>query len=277
MTEQFLDVNGVRLCVETFGRSDDPAILLIHGASASMLWWEAGLCERLAAQGRFVIRYDQRDTGRSTTYPVGAPAYALADLADDALAVLDRLGVERAHVVGCSMFGALALLLAVDHPDRVASVTFVSTSTCEPGLPPIGGHGPDQPTDLSDPAVQVEYVLGVLRAYDGVSPFFGEAAARALVEADVARATNMAATLTNPYLIDMDGPQGGSFGDIAVPTLVVHGELDPVFPLPHGEALARAVPGAELVVLAGAAHDLPRARWDDFVAALVRHTAGVRA
>jgi pimeloyl-ACP methyl ester carboxylesterase len=274
MTEQFLDVNGVRLCVETFGRSDDPAILLIHGASASMLWWEAGLCEQLAASGRFVIRYDQRDTGRSTTYPVGEPAYDLVDLAGDALAILDRLGIQQAHVVGCSMFGALVLLLGVDHPERVASLTFVSTSTCEPGLPPIGGHGPDQPTDLSDPAVQVEYVLDVLRAYDGVSPFFDEATARALVEADVARAADMAASLTNPFLIEMSGPVRGSFGDIAAPTLVVHGERDPVFPLPHGEALARAVPGAELVVLADAAHDLPRQRWDDFVTALVRHTAG---
>ena len=205
MTEQFLNVNGVRLCVETFGRADDPAILLIHGASASLLWWESELCERLAAQGRLVIRYDQRDTGRSTTYPVGAPAYDLVDLAGDALAILDRLGVERAHVVGCSMFGALVLLLGVDHSDRVASLTFVSTSTCEPGLPPIGGHGPDRPADLGDPAVQVEYVLGVLRAYDGVSPFFDETAARALVEADVARATDMAASLTNPYP-DRDGP-----------------------------------------------------------------------
>src|SRR3712207_6990050 len=101
MTEQFLDVNGVRLCIETFGRADDPAVLLIHGASASMLWWEAGLCEQLAAQGRFVIRYDQRDTGRSTTYPVGKPDYALVDLVADALGILDRLGVDqigRAHV-----------------------------------------------------------------------------------------------------------------------------------------------------------------------------------
>ncbi len=276
MTEQFVDVNGVRLCVETFGRRDDPAILLVHGASASMLWWDAGLCEQLAAQGRFVLRYDQRDTGRSTTYPVGKPAYDLVDLAGDALALLDRFEVEHAHVVGCSMFGALVLLLGVDHPDRVASLTFVSTSTCEPGLPPIGGHGPDQPTDLGDPAVQVEYLLGVLRAYDGVSPFFDEAAARALVEADVARATDMAASLTNPFLIEMTGPVRGGFGDIVAPTLVVHGELDPVFPLPHGESIARAVPGAELVVLAGAAHDLPRQRWDDFVAALTRHTAGVR-
>ena len=274
MTEQLLDVNGVRLCVETFGRAEDPAILLIHGASASMLWWEAGLCEQLAAEGRFVIRYDQRDTGRSTSYPVGKPSYALVDLADDVLGILDRLGINRAHLVGCSMSGGLVLLLGVDHPERVASLTFVSTSTMEPGLPPIGGYAPEPPSDLSDPAVQVEYVLAVLRAYDGVSPLFDEAAARALVEADVARATDMAASLTNPYLIDFTEPEHGGFGDITAPTLVIHGELDPVFPLRHGEAIARAVPGAELVVLADAAHDLPRQRWADFVAALARHTAG---
>ena len=277
MTEQFLDVNGVRLCVETFGRSDDPAILLIHWASASMLGWEAELCEQLAAPGRFVIRYDHSDTGRSTTYPVGEPAYALVDLADDALGILDRLGVARAHVVGCSMSGGLALLLGVDHPERVASLTFLSTSTMEPGLPPIGGHTPDPPDDLSDPAAQVDYIVAVFRAYDGASPLFDETATRALVEEDVARATNMEASLTNPFLIEMDGPVRGGFGDITAPTLVVHGELDPVFPLPHGESIARMVPGAELVVLAEAGHLLPRARWDDFVSALVRHTARVRA
>jgi pimeloyl-ACP methyl ester carboxylesterase len=276
MTEQFLEVNGVRLCVETFGRSDDPAILLVHGASASMLWWEAGLCEQLAAEGRFVLRYDQRDTGRSTTYPVGKPAYRLDDLAGDALGILDRLGIDQAHVVGYSMSGAIALLLGVDHPERVASLTFASTSTGEPDLPPMGGGGPDRPADLSDPATQVAYVLAQVRAYDGVSPFFDEAAARTLVEADVARATDMEASLTNPYLIELTGPVRGGFGDITAPTLVIHGELDPVFPLPHGEAIARAVPGAELVVLADAAHDLPRQRWDEFVAALVRHTAGAR-
>ncbi len=276
MTEQFFEVNGVRLCVETFGGSDDPAILLVHGASASMLWWEAGLCERLAAEGRFVLRYDQRDTGRSTTYPVGKPAYRSDDLAGDALGILDRLGIDRAHVVGYSMSGAIALLLGVDHPERVASLTFASTSTGEPDLPPLGGGGPDRPADLSDPAAQVAYVLAQVRAYDGVSPFFDEAAARALIEADVARATDMEASLTNPYLIEFTGPVRGGFGDITAPTLVIHGELDPVFPLPHGEAIARAVPGAELVVLPDAAHDLPRQRWDEFVAALVRHTAGAR-
>src|SRR5215468_290993 len=125
--EQFLAVNGVELCAETFGSPADPAILLIHGACASMLWWEAGLCEQIAARGRFVIRYDNRDTGRSTSYPPGRPGYSLTDLAADALGILDALGIERAHVVCRSMAGGIGLIIGADHPARAASLTFVTT------------------------------------------------------------------------------------------------------------------------------------------------------
>ena len=110
MTETFVDVNGVRLCAETFGHADEPAVLLVHGACASMLWWDRDLCERLAASGRFVVRYDQRDTGRSTTCPAGSPDYSMADLAGDAVGILDAIGVSRAHVVGRSMGGGLSLI-----------------------------------------------------------------------------------------------------------------------------------------------------------------------
>ena len=118
--EQLLPINGVELCVQTFGDDSDPTILLIHGASASMLWWEEELCERLAAGGRHVIRFDNRDTGRSTFSPPGAPDYAHSDLVADAVGILDALGVASAHVVGRSMSGGTALALAVDYPDRVS-------------------------------------------------------------------------------------------------------------------------------------------------------------
>ena len=104
---------------------DDPAVLLIDGAAASMLWWDAGLCARIAACGRFVIRYDQRDTGRSTAYPPGRPGYSNTDLARDAIGILDALTISRAHVVCRSMSGGLGLILGVDHPSRVATLTFV--------------------------------------------------------------------------------------------------------------------------------------------------------
>lgn len=271
--EQLLRINGVELCAETFGDRATPAIMLVAGAAASMLWWDAELCEQIAARGRFVVRYDHRDTGRSTCYPPGQPAYALTDLTLDVLGIQDALGIERGHVVCQSMFGGLGLLLGVDHPDRVASLTFVSSSTGADDLPPPSSDlaMPPEP-DSSDTAAVAEYVVAGARAYAGASPHFDEAATRALAEHDVARARNYASTLVNHYAIEPEGPARGGFGDITAPTLVGHGDHDPFLPLPHGQALRDAIPAAELLVLKGAGHDLPRPVWEDFVSALVRHT-----
>src|SRR5262249_39119758 len=120
--------NGVDLCVQTFGNHAAPAILLIAGGASSMDWWHGELCERLTAGGRFVIRYDHRDTGQSVAYPPGEPGYDGRDLVEDAVGLLDALEVDRAHIVGMSMGGAIAQQLALAHPDRVASLTLISTS-----------------------------------------------------------------------------------------------------------------------------------------------------
>ena len=274
MSEQIITLpDGIHLCVETFGDPAHPAVVLAHGASASMLWWEAGLCRRLADAGRFVIRYDQRDTGRSSTYPVGKPGYRQVDLAEDVLAIMDHLDVEQAHLVGCSMAGGIVLLLGVDHADRFRTLTFMDTTTGDPDLPGPTVGFPERPDDLSSRESQVAYVMDQIRAYDGVSPYYDDAAARRLVEADVDRSTNLVAALTNPYLIEFSGPEQGGFGDVTHPTLVLHGELDPVLPLAHGEAIARAVPGARLVVFEGQGHDLLEHHWDTFVDAVAEHTA----
>jgi pimeloyl-ACP methyl ester carboxylesterase len=274
--ENLIQANGVELCVETFGDPADPAILLIHGACASMLWWETELCERIAAHGRHVIRYDNRDTGRSVSYPPGQPGYSLTDLTEDAIGILDVLGIDRAHVVGRSMSGAVALIAGVDHAERVASLTFVGTTPGDEDLPPMTEEflaATAENPDTGDTAAVVDFVVRSIQAYCGASPYFDAAATRALAEQDVARARDIAATLVNHFLIDVTGPVGGGFADITAPTLVVHGELDPVFPLPHGEALRAAVPGAELLVLDKAGHEIPAALWDVFVPALVRHTS----
>lgn len=270
--EELLDVNGVRLCVQSFGEPADPAVLLIHGAAASMLWWETRLCERLAACGRFVIRYDSRDTGRSTSYPPGRPGYALTDLAGDALGILDALGVRRAHVVGRSMAGAVALVLGVDHPDRVASLTLVGTSTGDPGLPPMHPDVAARMCEPAEPGRVVEHIVELIAAYAG-GPHVDRAAVRELATADVARTVDVESALTNHFLIDFDGPRGGGFADLRLPVLVVHGDRDPVFPLPHAEALRRTIPGARLLVLAGVGHELPERSWDEFVRAVVAHTS----
>lgn len=272
--EKLLAINDVELCVETFGNPADPAILLIDGSAASMLWWDAALCEQLARSGRFVIRYDNRDTGRSTSYPPGQPGYAYTDLARDALGILDTLNVARAHLVCRSMAGGIGRILGLEHPDRMATLTFVSTSTGADGLPPSSGSlASDIPArpDFADSGAVVDYVVAWAKALSGGSPYFDETAVRALVEQDVARARNIASTLTNHDVMDFDAPSGG-FGDLAVPTLVVHGDHDPFLPLPHGQALCDAIPGAQLLVLEGAGHDLPRPLWDVFAPALIQHT-----
>jgi pimeloyl-ACP methyl ester carboxylesterase len=271
--EKLVGISDVELCVETFGNPANPAVLLVDGAAASMLWWEAELCEQIAGGDRFVIRYDNRDTGRSTSYPPGRPGYTYTDLAGDALGILDALNVERAHVVCRSMAGGIGLIFGVEHPGRVASLTFVSTSTGEDGLPPSSVEFTAADPDPADSAAVVDFVVASAKAYSGGSPYFDVAAMRALVEQDVARTRNITSTLTNHYAMTFDGPSH-SYGDIKAPTLVVHGDHDPAFPLPHGHALRDAIPGAQLLILQGAGHDLPRPLWDVFVPALLQHTGG---
>ncbi|MCZ4124953.1 alpha/beta fold hydrolase [Streptomyces sp. H39-S7] len=276
--EKLAEISDAELCFETFGDPADPAILLIDGATASMLWWEAELCEQLARGERFVIRYDNRDTGRSTSYPPGRPGYTFTDLAGDALGILDTLNIGRAHVVCRSMAGHIGLVIAVDHPDRVESLTLVSTSTGQDGLPPPSDeltHGIPADPDPADSDAVVNFVVASAQACSGGSPYFDEAATRALVERDVARTRDIAATLVNHYAMTTDGASR-DFASIKAPTLVVHGDHDPVFPLPHGQALRDAIVGARLLILQGAGHDLPKPLWDVFVPALLQHTAGGR-
>jgi pimeloyl-ACP methyl ester carboxylesterase len=141
MVAETLPVNGIEICIETFGEPTDPPLLLIAGGASAMDWWEDEFCRRLAAHDRFVIRYDHRDTGRSTSFRPGSPPYSGVDLANDALGVLDVLGVHRAHLVGLSMGGALAQRIAIERPHRVLSLTLMSTSPAGPDPAAAAGSG----------------------------------------------------------------------------------------------------------------------------------------
>jgi pimeloyl-ACP methyl ester carboxylesterase len=277
--KDLLAVNGVELCVDTFGSPADPAILLIHGASASMDHWEPEFCERLAAGPRYVIRYDHRDTGESTTYEPGNPQYTGADLAADPIGILDALKIEKAHLVGLSMGGAIVQQLAVEHPDRVASITVASTSpsgTSDPDLPPpteklSASFSDDTPIDWSDPEAVLDRSIADDRLYAGSLPY-DEPARRALYAQAFARSINPASA-TNHWAVAPGDSLRDSLGDIAVPALVLHGTEDPLFPPAHGEALAREIPGARLVLLEGAGHELPRTTWDIVVPEILAITA----
>jgi pimeloyl-ACP methyl ester carboxylesterase len=276
MTERMIDADGARLCAEAFGDPADPPVLLMMGVGASMLWWEDDFCAALAAGGRFVIRYDHRDTGRSTSDPPGHPTYTGNDLVADAARVLDGYGIARAHVVGVSMGGALAQLLALDFADRVASLVLMSTSPAGPAddLPPAaesyGAYAREARVDWSEPASVVADRVAEMRVLSGDRPF-DEARVRALVERDVARADSVASA-QNHMLLDGGQPWRDRLGTIAVPTLVIHGTADALFPVGHGRALADEIPGARLVVLDGAGHVLDPADHDMVVRAILDHT-----
>ncbi len=204
------EINGAELCVDTIGEPADPAVLLIMGGAGSMDRWERPFCERLAAAGRYVIRYDHRDTGGSTTYPPGDPGYTGDDLVADAVAILDHLGVERAHLFGLSMGGGIAQRTAVEHPERVAGLTLMSTSpigTGGPQLPPMSdelravfsGEAPAEP-DWSDREAAIAYMLEGERPYAG-SRGVDEDAMRTLLGRVYDRSTSLPSA-NNHFIVD---------------------------------------------------------------------------
>jgi pimeloyl-ACP methyl ester carboxylesterase len=249
------------------------------GIGGSMLWWEEGFCRMLADGGRFVIRYDHRDTGRSVTYELGCPEYTGADLVADAAGVLDAYGLVAAHLVGVSAGGAFAQLLALNFPDRVLSLVLISTSPATPGergLPPATERYrrflTTAEVDWSDEASVIEYMVGYARMLAGPERPFDEAAVRKLVRRDIKRARNIAASENHGAIADGEVSRK-PLSSIAAPALVIHGTADPMFPLEHGQKLAEEIPNARLLSLQGAGHGVDRADWQTIVAAIVEHTA----
>jgi pimeloyl-ACP methyl ester carboxylesterase len=282
MDEEIAHVNGVELCWQGFGDPSDPALVLAHGAGDSMIAWREGLCERLAGGGRYVVRYDARDAGRSTSYEPGDPPYSEADLIDDVAALIDALDIGPVHFIGLSGGGATAQLLALEHPQKVATLTLIATT---PGYPSesadlpgpharvahvFSGEIPDP--DWADRDAVVEYLVELERPFAGAGGF-DEEAHREYAGRVFDRTHNLAAQLTNPFAVGGGEGWRKRLADIMAPTLVIHGDDDPLFPLEHGRALAREIPNAELLVLEGIGHEYPPPwTWDEVVPAILRHT-----
>jgi len=268
--------DDVQLCVDSIGEPTDPPLLLISGFASSMDWWPDELCARLAAGGRFVIRYDHRDTGQSTTYPPGAASYSWTDLLNDAPRLLDASGLPSAHLIGFSMGGAFAQLVALQHPGRARSLVLLSTTAGGADLPAMSDelkafYDTQTDPDWSDPDAVIAHILAEERALSGSLPF-DEPARRAVVTRAVARSTDIAAR-ANHGKVPGAPPWWSRLGEIRVPTLVIHGTEDPLFPLAHGEALALAIPSAGLLRLERVGHEMPQQTWDLIVPAILRHTS----
>lgn len=263
---------------EAFGDRADPALLLIMGAMASMLWWPEAFCRKLADAGLYVIRYDNRDTGRSTKYPVGQPPYTFDDMADDAIAVLDSHGIGNAHVAGMSMGGMIAQLVALRHPSRVASLTVISSS-------PVGtdtSHLPQTTAaymehsaygakvDWADRRQVIDFMVSDARAIASTAHLFDETGMRAFIERDYTRSGGLLSA-TNHFMLKGNDRWRGRLHELAAPLLVIHGTSDPIFPVEHGEALAQAVAGAKFIRVEGGGHELHPDDWPDFEAAIIEH------
>ena len=285
MNEQFADLSDVTLCYETFGNRADPAVLLIMGLGTQMVAWHEDFCRALAERGFFVIRYDNRDVGRSTRFDGVPPptvseilrrrprqlAYTLGDMADDAAGLLEHLGIEAAHVVGASMGGMIAQLVAVRHPRRVRSLVSIMSST--------GGRLSGQPAlrvypffMRRPPAGKEAFVDRMVRLFRVIgSPGFEfeEERIRELAELSFDRGADAAGTARQLAAVLADRNRAKRLRQITAPTLVIHGTKDRMVARSGGKATARAIPGARLKLFEGMGHDLPRALWPQFVDAIV--------
>ncbi len=275
---RMIDNQGVRLATQAFGQSDDPALLLIMGATESMLGWPDELCVALAGHGFHVLRFDHRDTGQSTTVPPGNATYAVEDLAGDAIAILDAYGIERAHVTGMSLGGYIGQMLAVTHPQRIASLTLIASE-------PLGWDGDPLPhisqdfldhfaalsaLDWSDRAAVKAFLLQSQRLCAGNRIPFDHDRESARLDHILSRTTSIASMFNHGTLTTRDD-WAGRFRQITCPVLVIHGEEDPILPVQNGMALAEGIPGATLRTLPGIGHEIPQPVIPEIAALIAGH------
>jgi len=295
MAEERCRVGDVELCFEQFGREEDPALLLVMGLGTQMIAWREEFCEALVARGLRVVRFDNRDNGRSTILrhippPTSRelitrnvrPGYTLADLAADAVGLLDHLGIREAHVAGASMGGMIAQLLAISHAERVASLTSIMSTT--------GGRDVGQPSlrlypsllrrAPRDRAGYVEFVVRMSREIGSPGFRADEAEVRAMAVRAHERGIHPSGTGRQLAAIMAAPDRTADLRRLDLPALVIHGLADRLVRPTGGRATAAAIPGARLEEIPGMGHDLPRALWPrlaDAIAGVAQEAGALRA
>ncbi|PJN89570.1 alpha/beta fold hydrolase [Bacillus sp. mrc49] len=279
MSEQIVKINKVDICTESFGNSKDPAVLLIMGAMSSLDWWDEDFCIRLAEQGRFVIRYDHRDLGRSTVYEPGTSNYTITDLADDAAGVLDAHSIEQAHIVGMSMGGMIGQILALRYPERVTTLTLIASSvfgTVMEELPPmdqsiLDHHAKSASVDWANKESVIAFLADGWKTLAGSKPYEQERMYK-LAKREAERAIQLPSRFNHAMLAGGD-EYYDRMGEITAPVLIIHGTEDPALPYEHGLALAKAIPQASFVTLEGSGHEIHREDWDDIIDSVKKLTS----
>ena len=289
--------NGLQLCVETFGDPESEPIVLVMGLGAQMIQWDDDFCAQLAERGFWVIRFDNRDVGKSTSLSGGtrlgvtellkhrffgsavdAP-YRLHDMAEDLVGLIQALGLESAHVVGVSMGGMIAQEAALTHPERVRSLTSIMSTTGDPKLP-----GPTRAVQAllfkAPPKTRAEYVRHFLHNWQVMRVgSFPEDDTRdlALAERSFDRGLNPAGVGRQFRAILASGSRKDRLASLRVPTLVIHGTVDPLIRPEAGKATAAAIPGAKLLLIEGMGHAIPTPMWKTVLDAIAAHVRGVTA
>jgi pimeloyl-ACP methyl ester carboxylesterase len=287
-----VQANGITITYDEFGSKDAAPLLLIMGLGAQMTRWPPAFCEALAARGFRVIRFDNRDVGLSTHFveagvpdmaqvvaavAAGKPAavpYTLSDMAADAAGLLDKLGIAKAHIVGASMGGMIAQLVAAEHPEKTLSLTSIMSNTGNPQTPRATAEAmavlTNRPPHPSDEEAYLKHTVAAARVTGSPAYPADEAVLRANALADVKRCYEPTGFARQMAAITATGDRRAKLKTITAPTVVVHGEADPLVPVEGGRDTAANIPGAELVVLPGMGHDLPVALYGALVDAIAK-------
>jgi len=287
----FAKANGIEIAYDTFGRLEAPPLLLITGLGFQMVMWDEEFCTELAGCGYFVIRFDNRDMGLSSKFPhAGVPnisalmkaqgtrpapeaPYTISDMAMDAMSLLDALEIRAAHVTGLSMGGMIGQVMAAKFPARVRTFVSMMSSSGDPALPP---PTPEAQAVLYTPlpierAKYVERWVHIWRVLSGSSYPVEEALARKWASRSHARGLNPDGIARQLAAVMISGSRKELLHSITVPTLVLHGDADPLVPLECGIDTARAIPGAKLEIIKGMGHALPRELWPRIIDIIRKH------
>jgi pimeloyl-ACP methyl ester carboxylesterase len=258
--------NGkVEIYFESFGDPNQPTLLLVNGLGSQCINYAVEWCQMFCDEGFHVVRFDNRDVGVSTK--LEEPDYSLADMADDAIAVLDALGIEKAHVMGCSMGGMIVQRLAIDHPDRLLSVTSVMSRTGEPGY---GDSSADALAFLMAPPPSsrsdyIDHQVAASRVYGSKPEWLDEDAIRARAGAAFDRSFCPAGIGRQMRAVMDDGSRADQLREVDLPTLVIQGSRDTLIDPSGGRRTAELIPGARYVEIDGMGHDYPTAVWEQWV------------
>jgi pimeloyl-ACP methyl ester carboxylesterase len=287
-----VEANGIRIEYDTFGERSARTLLLIMGLATQMISWDEEFCQMLTDRGHYVIRFDNRDVGLSSKMEeAGVPnimeafrksmrgekieaPYTLDDMADDAVGLLDALGIEKAHICGASMGGMIAQTIAIRHPARVKSLISIMSTTGNPELPPSKAEARQF---LIKPVPEgreenIEYSVKMCRVFAGKGFEFDEQRMRDLMTRAYDRCFYPRGVMRQIMAVTAHGSRKEALASVKAPTLVIHGGDDPLVPVEGGKDTAEAVPGAELLIIEGMGHEMPVAVWPRLADAISQHT-----